>query len=80
MFPIRLSLTGYGFVRYAFDNGRSKFGDYGKFPGLAFNNTGKYDAELFYLYYPIIVIDGKMTGINYLYSWGTGQIIQWNTL
>ena len=66
-------------VRLSYDNGYPANGIvFGNFPGLSFWHGGQFDAVLFYLYYPLIVIDGRITGINYLYSGNSFQIIQWN--
>ena len=72
-----LYFIGYLAVRSKYDNGRLE-PIMGNFPGLSFRYDGKFDTILFYGYYPAIVIDGKITGINYKYSKEHGQIIQWN--
>ena len=67
-------------VRLCYDNGRKgAFLVSNNFPGISFWYGGKYETQLFYLFYPLIVIDGKITGLNYLYSGEKFQIIQWNT-
>jgi len=75
-----LYLVGYYIVRIKYDNGNPIGGLGGNFPGLSFWHGGKFDTILFYLYFPVIVIDGKVTGINYLYAGDGCQIIQWNTM
>ena len=81
-----LYFIGYLAVRSKYDNGPPRpigpagsVGPQGNFPGLSFWYGGRFDTILFYLYYPVIIIDGKITGINYIYTKEHGQIVQWNT-